>query len=320
MSPNAAASVAPEERVAFLFEGRSRRARALTTPEGVVLGVKIASRSERVGAFCLDMGCWLLMTVALFAAFLLALRFEVAGDVGATLVFFLAFLIRVFYFTHFELAWRGRTPGKWVLGLRVIDRSGGPLTAGAIVARNLVREVELFLPLGLFASLLVTNGVETWQQLSVLGWVLVLALLPFFNKDNLRAGDLIAGTLVIAMPKRALAPDLAEATQRQFSFSPDQLKAYGAFELQVLEELLRQKASRETAKLHAEVVAAISARIGWSHPVAPADHERFLRDFYLAERADLERAQLFGRGRADKTAANSARLRDDERRFDEKPG
>ena len=144
-----------------------------------------------------------------------------------------------------------------------------------------------------------TSDIETWQQLSIFCWIAAIAALPFFNSEHLRAGDLIGGTLVIHMPKRVLAPDLAEQSS-SFAFTPEQLKAYGTFELQVLEELLRQPRSAETNKLYLEIVAKITRRIGWTEPVPKQDSERFLHSFYAAERADLEHEQLFGRGRADK--------------------
>ncbi len=294
------------DRVTLLFEGRRRRGHDIVTPEGVALRVEVATRSERLGAFLLDMLFWMIATALLYTAIIYALVKGLAGDVATTLVVFLAFLIRLLYFIHFELAWRGRTPGKRIMRLRVIDRAGGALTASAIVARNLVREVEFFLPAGLLLSLIATHGVETWQRLTTIGWIFAIALLPFFNRDHLRAGDLIAGTMVIAMPKRVLAADLAAdriPSAGAFVFTPQQLRAYGAFELQVLEELLRQPASAETTGLYAEIVAKICRRIDWTQSVAQADHARFLRAFYAAERADLEREQLFGRGRADKEAA-----------------
>ena len=45
-----------------------------------------------------------------------------------------------------------------------------------------------------------------------------------------------------------------------------------------------------------------SDKIGWTVPVPPDQIVLFLRDFYTAERAFLEREQLYGKGRADKYA------------------
>jgi hypothetical protein len=46
----------------------------------------------------------------------------------------------------------------------------------------------------------------------------------------------------------------------------------------------------------------ICRKIVWTVPVPPSQVARFLRDFYTAERAFLEREQLYGKGRADKYA------------------
>ena len=58
-----------------------------------------------------------------------------------------AFLARYGYFLAFELGPRGATPGKRLIGIRVASRDGGRLTAEAVIARNLLRDIELFLPL-----------------------------------------------------------------------------------------------------------------------------------------------------------------------------
>jgi hypothetical protein len=87
-----------------------------------------------------------------------------------------------------------------------------------------------------------------------------------------------------------------------FSFTEQQLRAYGAFELQVLEELLRRPDSADAHRVLNDVCDKICRRIGWTGPVPPNQVTLFLRDFYTAERAFLEREQLFGKGRADKYA------------------
>jgi uncharacterized RDD family membrane protein YckC len=288
------------ERINRFLEGVDRNTREITTPEGVTLDVDVASAGERLAAFCVDVFFWAAATLLLFLFLFFLIAQGLASDLAVTLILFLAFLMRNLYFIHFELATQGSTPGKRIVGLKVIDRKGSPLTAGAIVARNLTREVETFLPLGLIFSLAgARNG---WMQLSYLAWILAVSALPLFNRDRLRAGDLIAGTMVIALPKRLLLNELAYAQDR-FVFSRRQLEAYGAFELQVLEEILRRPASKQTTQLQQEVRRKICDKIGWSAPAPEDDALDFLRAFYTAERAHLEREQLFGKYRADKESA-----------------
>jgi hypothetical protein len=64
-----------------------------------------------------------------------------------------------------------------------------------------------------------------------------------FNKDRLRIGDLLAGTWVVSIPKRQLASDISAAMAPRaqwLSFTPEQLDAYGVYELQTLERVLRE--------------------------------------------------------------------------------
>jgi uncharacterized RDD family membrane protein YckC len=299
------------ERTSQFFEGVRRRRREIVTPEGVAIPVELADYGERLSAFFLDFVLQLVAIIVLVLLLLLSL-FAVArtaeSATGLTariviaLVLFIYFLIRNMYFIFFEIAWRGATPGKRAVGLRVIDRHGGPLLPTAVIARNLTREVEMFLPLGiLLTGGRSATGVVDWEHLSLAIWMLFFAILPAINHDRMRGGDLIAGTIVIALAKRALSSDLVEGTVH-FSFTEQQLRAYGAFELQVLEGLLRRPDSAESGRVLNDVCDKICRRIGWTEPVPPNQVALFLRDFYTAERAFLEREQLFGKGRADKYA------------------
>jgi hypothetical protein len=115
----------------------------------------------------------------------------------------------------------------------------------------------------------------------------------------LRGGDLIAGTMVVVLPKRLLLADLVEHAG-QYRFTDRQLDAYGAFELQVLEELLRHPDAPDAARVRRDVSDKICRKIDWRTPVPDQDTLVFLRDFYTAQRAYLEREQLYGKPRADK--------------------
>ncbi|CAM5765912.1 hypothetical protein LMIY3S_01642 [Labrys miyagiensis] len=295
------------DRVSELLEGRQRRKHRIVTPEGVAIHVDVADRGERLGAFLIDVLIWFGATIVIWIALISTLlRGGASADVAVTVIAFLSFLLRNLYFIHFELAWQGQTPGKRVTGLKVIDRKGGALAPAAIVARNLTREVEFFVPLQLtFGLMAADSGNETWQILSMLGWIILLTALPFFNRDHLRAGDLIGGTLVIALPKRALALDLTQASAKasqRFPFTSTQLQAYGAYELQVLEEVLRRPDNPEARRVHRDIAEKIIRRIGWQGTFEPNAARDFLQAFYAAERAELERGQLFGRYRDDKNS------------------
>jgi uncharacterized RDD family membrane protein YckC len=289
------------DRVSQLLEGSRRRRSEIQSPEGIALPIEVASFGDRVVAFMLDLVFWTLASTAILILLFLGGSAAGLALVGESVALFLAFLIRNLYMIHFELAWRGATPGKRIVGLRVIDRHGGPLLPGAIIARNLTREVELFLPLGLLATAGTAVGWSLWMALSLGLWMLLLTLLPLFNRDRLRVGDMLGGTLVVAMPRRMLLQDLA-AREPRFTFAKAQLQAYGAFELQVLEELLRRGEGPAGRKLRLDVADKICRKIGWTAPLPDRDVDEFLGDFYAAERAFLEREQLYGRPKASKDA------------------
>lgn len=86
----------------------------------------------------------------------------------------LAFLLYFGYFPFFETIWNGQTPGKRIVGIRVIKSGGYPLSFNDIFLRNLLRLVDV-LP---------------WSYL--IGIVLI-----FFDFKHRRLGDMIAQTLVI---------------------------------------------------------------------------------------------------------------------------
>jgi uncharacterized RDD family membrane protein YckC len=290
------------ERTSDFLEGGRRERRQIITPEGVPLSVELADHGERLVAFTIDLFIWLLLILAIFIPLASAIGLSGGSLIAISIALFIAFMVRNLYFVSFELAWRGATPGKRLVGLRVIDRAGGPLMPSAIVARNLTREIETFLPLGVLLTARQTaGGAVDWENLAIAIWMLFFAALPFINRDRMRGGDLIAGTLVISMPKRVLSGDLVER-KTQFAFTDQQLRAYGAFELQVLEELLRSQITPDSMRLLGEVCDKICRKIGWPTPVPPTEIVPFLREFYTAERAFLEREQLFGKARADKFA------------------
>ena len=275
--------------------------RTVVTPEGVALPVELASRGERAAAFLIDVT---ILVAAIVGLFLLGLYLNSRGvPVDPLLIFLLlaTFVLRSFYFIFFELLWNGRTPGKRITRIRAVDRAGGHLRADAVFARNLLREAEVFLPLTLALVLGVRGGGGGLSTALTLAWLLVLALLPFFNRDRLRAGDLVAGTWVVKSPRAALLPDMAggaETGAPAYAFTNEQLGVYGIHELQTLETVLRLTGA-SAGKAHGEVASRIRDRIGWSEP-APASDTLFLKAFYAALRADLERRLALGERRADK--------------------
>lgn len=276
-----------------------KRQRSLVTPEGIDLRLEIASVGQRIGALLLD----LLIIVGVVIGFTLAAFFSagVFGFQAAEMVGIIwllgLFLLRNGYFLAFEMTARAATPGKRIMGLRVASRDGGRLRFEAIFTRNVMRELELFLPLTLMVAAPSTGGVNGWMYLLSLIWCAVFVFLPLFNADKLRAGDLVAGTWVLRTPKQKLLRDMADdgaAHQPDFAFTPAQLDAYGVKELQVLEQVLRT-GDRPTVRAVADRIAG---KIGYERGYA-RDID-FLRAYYHAIRGRLESRLLMGKRRKDK--------------------
>ncbi|HYO14325.1 MAG TPA: RDD family protein [Thermoanaerobaculia bacterium] len=291
------------------------RIHRIRTPEGLSLPFTVAPVGDRLGAFLIDLLLIVLGSVLVWVLAVLATAVG-AGELGLSFALLVSFFLWNFYFIACEVHWGGTTVGKRKLGLRVISRSGGPLTAEAIFARNLMRNLELYLPLPvLLAPESFFPGAPGWAGLLAGTWVLVFAFMPLFNRDRLRCGDMVAGTLVVRAPASVLLPDLATrpasvlpqhraaAPAEAFTFTREQLDIYGIHELQVLEDLLRRdEQGTLDGGVLAEVCEKIKIKIGWPYdewqvPVVP-----FLQAFYRAQRALLEQKMLFGQRREKKRA------------------
>ena len=100
------------------------------------------------------------------------------GRGGVTLVFALLalaiFIVTSGYFMLWEILWSGQTPGKRLVGVRVIRENGYPIRPVDAVIRNLVRIVDwlpLFYGVGMLSMLL--------------------------NQRSRRLGDFASGTIVV---------------------------------------------------------------------------------------------------------------------------
>src|SRR5204862_1965785 len=142
----------------------------VVTPENIAFEYRLAGPFRRLPAFLLDF-C---VGTALFIALSIVIQMTVSiasPYLAVALLFLLFFVIWWFYGVLFETFMNGQTPGKYVLGLRVLTDSGQPIDGMQATLRNLLRAADLLLPLlGLF----------------------VMSL----NRKYQRLGDLVAGTIV----------------------------------------------------------------------------------------------------------------------------
>lgn len=301
------------------WTGRADPRRTLITPEGIALPITLAGRSTRIGALLIDLVIMfltvLIVTLVLaygassFASEVFGPKSRPSPNQKHALEFMviawlaLIWLTRYAYFLLFELGPRGATPGKRMTGIRIAARSGGRLTAEMVLARNLIRDIEIFLPLQLLVTAAMPDGAD-YTGLMAGAWFLIFALFPLFNRDRLRAGDLIAGTWVVEAPKRKLEAVLSitesanhgtsRTTGASYRFSDAELAVYGEFELQTLERVLRENRPEAITA----VQEAICRKIGWN-PGA-GDERAFLEAYYTQLRARLEAGMRMGRRKADK--------------------
>jgi uncharacterized RDD family membrane protein YckC len=285
----------------------------VTPPEGVPIGFNLATYGARFGAQFMDI---LITYLGAFLFFLVAIWLGIFdwNALGA-LFALVGFFLRTPYYVLSELVWNGRTFGKKVTGIRVISQDGRRLTPHQIVARNILKEVEIFLPFGLFAGMLV----ELDAVSLVLGiFFLIVVFIPVFHKRKQRLGDMLAGTVVVDQPKAVLLPDLAlvtpvttlthSASGAEFLFRAEHLDIYGRYELQVLEDILRNPPKIDAARDRMVTVArTIHRKTGFDLPLPQGQEWDFLVAFYRQQREYLESRQLFGDTREDKhrTAAKT---------------
>ncbi len=138
--------------------------------DNIALELPLAGVGSRALAGAIDLLIVFVLAVILF--FTLVLGLSATGMSGGWLIAILIlsqFLLQMGYFAVFEIATRGRTPGKMVVRLRTVGSSGGTPTTGAFLIRNLLRVIDLLI------------GIP------------VMAL----DSHSRRLGDHLAGTLVI---------------------------------------------------------------------------------------------------------------------------
>jgi uncharacterized membrane protein SpoIIM required for sporulation/uncharacterized RDD family membrane protein YckC len=243
------------------------------TPEQVVLDYEIAGIGSRALAATLDLA--IVLAVILILAMILQLWPKQGATWARAVLGLAAFAVVWGYYTLFEGLWRGQTPGKRALGLRVIRDTGHGIGLADAAARNLLRAADLLPPPYLLGALLVA-----------------------VHPKAKRLGDMVAGTVVVRDRPVAL-PAPSEPGQ-----SPAPSEAAGAPEL--LDEefrLLREFADRSASlppETRDRLARQIAARFAPRYPNRPAGAIAFLAHLY---RDELERRR--GRFGAIVTAASS---------------
>ncbi|MGW4329668.1 RDD family protein [Nocardia sp. NPDC004573] len=222
-----------------------------TTGEAVALELPIARIPTRAAAFLIDvLAQCTLGFVLLFAVVTLLLP---AGADSAWLdVVMLVIIVAVLvgYPVTCETAWRGRTLGKLVLGLRVVRGDGGPIDFRHALTRGLAGAIVDFWMLGGFGAIAV--------------------LTSMCSPHARRIGDVLAGTVVVHAqrslppPALALAPPWLTGWSAQLDLSglPEDLA------LSVRQYLTRLRTLTPAAQheLGTELVAQVCGRLRVAPP------------------------------------------------------
>jgi uncharacterized RDD family membrane protein YckC len=178
--------------------------------DGVEIGLRTAGPMLRAAAYLID----LLIRLALLIfgqIFLLLAGIVISGKVANGLMLLVWFLMDWLYPVFFEAGKRGATPGKRVMGLRVVQSTGSPITTGQAVVRNFLRFID---------------GMPVFTY--AFGLTSCLA-----TKRFQRLGDLAAGTVVIYDRSPPLpvmpAPPLVAPIPLPVGLTADETRALALF-------------------------------------------------------------------------------------------
>ena len=163
----------------------------LKTDEGVTFTLLLAGPITRFLAWTLDLLC--VAGASIFVNILLRVSALVSVDLAGALSTIAFFVLSVGYGIFLEWRFNGRTLGKYLFSLRVIDAGGLPLAFDQIAIRNLLRVVDL-LP---FCYLI--GGVAS-----------------ILSPKAQRLGDLGANTVVI-FEQKAKAPDVSQIASPKYN-------------------------------------------------------------------------------------------------------
>ena len=197
---------------------------------GVNITLMIAGPGSRSYAFVIDWHIRLLLALAWLLMGMVASKLADISDTYTTWLYTLpAMAIYLLYHPIVEVAMRGRTPGKRMAGVRLVDLSGRVPSRTALLIRNLFRLVDclpLFYVIGLVSCLLTAHRV--------------------------RVGDLAAGTLLIV--------DDSESDKTLGRMAAAGKSSLPVDVLELVDQLLERWDSLEAAS-RSQIAAALLARI-----------------------------------------------------------
>jgi uncharacterized RDD family membrane protein YckC len=244
---------------------------AIETPEHIVFRHRVAGPARRLLAYVVDLIiCYTAFVAIAFVVLILIIGMSAATNAaessigaGIGILLVVLFAIQWVYFAVLE-AWRGRTPGKAALGLRVVSITGRPIGFRAAALRNVLRAADA-LPLTYSAGLLSIAGLASMST----------------TRRFQRLGDLVAGTIVIVPERASVAAPLVlwpPAQPYELAQLPDDVRL-DADERLAIEMFLRRRTRLGRAR-ELELASMIAAPLGERFGFRAQDASRTLAVLY----------------------------------------
>ncbi|RMG39980.1 MAG: hypothetical protein D6719_12030 [Candidatus Dadabacteria bacterium] len=165
-------------------------------PEQTWLDLEPAGAGSRASAYLIDLIIrWTAVAIIVSAVIYLLSKLEGHNLLGAivprivrsgsfsqvlmAIIIVAVSLIEIAYPVFFEVFYDGVTPGKRLIGIRVLDQRGLPLTLKTSLARNIFIPLEIAPPF--------------------LGLIPLVSMM--ITRNSQRIGDLVAGTIVVREPE-----------------------------------------------------------------------------------------------------------------------
>ncbi len=167
---------------------------AVVTPENIAFDYQLAGPFRRLPAYLIDLAFrWLLLVLFVISLWFLGALIDIdsLSPLLVATTFLAYFLFTNFYGTLLETYFNGRTIGKWVCGIRVIDIDGGPITGKRAFLRNLIRVADLA-PYAALSQVDESVAPVFFFPTGMIGLVSMM-----LTSRMQRLGDLAAGTMVI---------------------------------------------------------------------------------------------------------------------------
>jgi len=221
----------------------------IRTPEGFNFSMLLAGPITRFMAWLIDL---VIVIGAVFLVMMISSYFSfVSGDLSGALSILAFFAIWFGYGIVLEWYCHGKTVGKRIFNLRVVDEHGLTLTFGQIAVRNLMR------------------GVDCLPVLYLVGGTVCV-----LSRRSQRLGDIAAGTVVVRSVETSLG-DLAKAAAGSDKFNS--LAQYPHIEAR-----LRQRISPPEARIALQALLRRDSLVPECRVelfTELADHFRAMADF-----------------------------------------